>query len=130
MKNTIRARIPELLLALTTVSCWVAGTSHAVGLPHAHNRTRGRPIGLAATLPVLWIGVTLSTPAPTETAGETVRALGQPALLQAASTLVHGPLPDSYGLALHPLAVAAWIGILLTTLIAFCLTPAPLGPAH
>ena len=196
MKNTIRAWIPELLLALTAVSCWTAGTSHAVdyrtltigreaalesvspfdglwfalgvlGILGSHElghwwtarryglrisapyfipgptfagtfgafldlqdppptrrcafdvAAAGPLAGLAVTLPVLWIGVTLSTPAPTEAASETVRALGQPALLQAASALVHGPLPDGYGLALHPLAVAAWIGMLLTALNLF-----------
>lgn len=173
MKNTIRARTPELLFALTAATCWAAGISHAVGhrtltigheaalesvspfdglwfafgilgilgsheLGHwwtarhyglriskpyfipgptfagtcgafLHLRdpppTRhcafdiaaaGPLAGLAATLPVLWIGVT-----------------------QAASALVHRPLPDGYGLALHPLGVAAWIGMLLTALNLF-----------
>lgn len=74
--------------------------------------------GFAALLPVLWIGISLSTPVPLE-AMETARAIGHPALLQAAITLIHAPLKDGYGMALHPLATAAWIGMLLTALNLF-----------
>ncbi len=70
--------------------------------------------GLAATLPALGIGVALS--APTEAAAGAGLALGHPALLQAATALVHGPLGEGQTLALHPLATAAWLGMLLTAL--------------
>ena len=70
--------------------------------------------GFAALLPILWAGVALSAPAPLE-ALETARAVGHPALLQAAVALVHSPI-DGYAIALHPLATAAWIGMLLTAL--------------
>ena len=74
--------------------------------------------GFAALLPVLWAGVALSAPAPLE-AMQTARAVGHPALLQAAVTLIHGPVGDGYAIALHPLATAAWIGMLLTALNLF-----------
>lgn len=74
--------------------------------------------GLAALLPVLWVGVALSAPVPLE-AMETARAVGHPALLQAAVALVHGPVDDGYAIALHPLATAAWVGMLLTALNLF-----------
>ena len=74
--------------------------------------------GFAALLPVLWAGVALSAPAPLE-AMDTARAIGHPALLQAAVALVHGPIRDGHAIALHPLATAAWIGMLLTALNLF-----------
>ena len=99
----------------------------------AFMRLRGRPrtrrcafdiaaagplAGFATLLPVLWAGVALSAPAPLE-AMETARAIGHPALLQAAVTLIHGPVGDGSAIALHPLATAAWIGMLLTSLNLF-----------
>ena len=74
--------------------------------------------GFAALLPVLWLGVTLSTPAPLE-AMETARTIGHPALLRTAIALIHGPVGNGYAIALHPLATAAWIGMLLTALNLF-----------
>ncbi len=71
-----------------------------------------------ALLPVLCTGVALSASAPLE-AMQTTRTVGHPALLQAAVALVHGPIDDGYALALHPLATAAWIGMLLTALNLF-----------
>ena len=47
------------------------------------------------------------------------RAVGHPAVLQAAITRVHGPVDNGYAIALHPLATAAWIGMLLTALNLF-----------
>ena len=75
--------------------------------------------GFAALLPVLWAGVALSAPAPLNAAPDTARAIGHPALLQAAVALIHGPLDDGHALALHPVATAAWIGMLLTALNLF-----------
>lgn len=75
----------------------------------------GPVVGFAALLPVLWTGVALSTPAALDSA----RAIGHPALLQAAVAIIHGPVGDGYALALHPLATAAWIGMLPTALKLF-----------
>ena len=74
--------------------------------------------GFAALVPVLCTGVALSAPAPLE-AMKTARAVGHPALLQTAVALIHGPVGDGYAIALHPLATAAWIGMLLTALNLF-----------
>ena len=79
----------------------------------------GPVAGFAALLPVLWTGVALSTPAALDTVPDTARAIGHPALLQAAVAIIHGPVGDGYALALHPLATAAWIGMLLTALNLF-----------
>lgn len=68
---------------------------------------------------MLWTGVALPTPAALDTAPDTTRASGHPALLQAAVAIIHGPVGDGYALALHPLATTAWIGMLLTALNLF-----------
>lgn len=79
----------------------------------------GPPAGFAALLPMLWAGVALSAPAPPSAASDTACAIGHPAPLQAAVALIHGPVGDGHALALHPLATAAWIGMLLTALNLF-----------
>jgi membrane-associated protease RseP (regulator of RpoE activity) len=45
--------------------------------------------------------------------------LGEPLLFKAASWLIWGPIPDGYSLNLHPMAFAAWFGLLATALNLF-----------
>ena len=42
--------------------------------------------------------------------------LGEPLLFQAASRLVFGTIPEGWALNLHPMAMAAWFGMLVTAL--------------
>ena len=42
--------------------------------------------------------------------------LGQPLAMQALDLLIHGQLPAGKALALHPVAIAGWFGLLLTAL--------------
>jgi len=46
-------------------------------------------------------------------------ALGEPLLFKAASWLVWGPVPDHLSVNLHPMAFAAWFGLLATALNLF-----------
>ena len=45
--------------------------------------------------------------------------LGEPLLFKAASWLMWGSIPDGYSLNLHPMAFAAWFGLLATALNLF-----------
>jgi membrane-associated protease RseP (regulator of RpoE activity) len=45
--------------------------------------------------------------------------LGEPLLFQGISWLIWGPIPDGYSLNLHPMAFAAWFGLLATALNLF-----------
>ncbi len=45
--------------------------------------------------------------------------LGEPLIFQAASWLIWGPIPYGYSLNLHPMAFAAWFGLLATALNLF-----------
>jgi membrane-associated protease RseP (regulator of RpoE activity) len=45
--------------------------------------------------------------------------LGEPLLFRAASWMTWGPIADGYSLNLHPMALAAWFGLLATALNLF-----------
>jgi membrane-associated protease RseP (regulator of RpoE activity) len=45
--------------------------------------------------------------------------LGEPLIFKAAAWLIWGPIPDGYSLNLHPMAFAAWFGLLATALNLF-----------
>jgi membrane-associated protease RseP (regulator of RpoE activity) len=71
--------------------------------------------GFVVAVPALFIGVALShvTRVPLRFVGE---ELGEPIILKLAARLFWGTIPDGYSLNLHPMAFAAWFGILATVL--------------
>ncbi|WP_158542311.1 site-2 protease family protein [Lujinxingia litoralis] len=77
----------------------------------------GPVAGFVVTVAVLLVGVGLSDVAPVSAGdGGDVMRLGDSLLMQAMIYLHHGALPDSQELALHPVALAGWVGCLLTSL--------------
>lgn len=70
--------------------------------------------GLCATVPILLIGLSLSE--IRHDAVEEGFSLGSSILFSILSWMVHGPLPDSANLILHPVAFSGWIGLLVTSL--------------
>ncbi|TVR02540.1 MAG: site-2 protease family protein [Deltaproteobacteria bacterium] len=72
--------------------------------------------GFVALLPFLVVGVMLSEvkPLPEDVSG--LLLLGDPLLLQGVVLQVHGVIPEGQELFLHPVAFAAWTGMLLTAL--------------
>lgn len=77
--------------------------------------------GFVVAVPALLIGLYLSriVPLPDDFTGV---SLGEPLLFRAASWLVLGPVPDGQSVNMHPVAFAAWFGLLATALNLF-----PLG---
>jgi membrane-associated protease RseP (regulator of RpoE activity) len=75
--------------------------------------------GFAVLVPVLFAGLLLSNVVrvPTELKGGVL--LGEPLLFKAATWLVWGPIADGYTVNLHPMAFAAWFGMLATALNLF-----------
>ena len=74
--------------------------------------------GFAVALPALFFGLSMSRVVrlpPSFTGFE----LGEPLLFQWASTLLWGSPPEGYSLNLHPMAFAAWFGLLATALNLF-----------
>ena len=74
--------------------------------------------GFVFAVPTLFIGIAMSpiVALPTNMAGF---ELGEPLLFQVAAWLTWGSLPDGYTLNLHPMAFAAWFGLLATSLNLF-----------
>ncbi len=71
--------------------------------------------GFAVALPALFVGLSLSrvVPIPPDFTG---LSLGEPLLFRAASWLLWGQTADGFSLNLHPMAFAAWFGLLATAL--------------
>ncbi len=74
--------------------------------------------GFVFALPALFIGIALSPVArvPEELVGF---HLGEPLLFRIAAWLTWGSIADGYSLNLHPMALAAWFGLLATALNLF-----------
>jgi membrane-associated protease RseP (regulator of RpoE activity) len=76
--------------------------------------------GFVVVIPVLMIGMYLSQviEVPKDFNGA-VYELGEPLLFKAAAWLTFGPVPEGYTVNMHPVAFAAWFGMLATTLNLF-----------
>jgi len=74
--------------------------------------------GFVVAVPTLVVGLGLSrlTPLPPDFSG---LSLGEPLLFQFASWLIFGTVPEGYSVNLHPMAFAAWFGLLATALNLF-----------
>ena len=74
--------------------------------------------GFLVAVPALFFGVAMShvVKMPENFVG---LELGEPLLFKAASWLLWGSTPDGYSLNLHPMAFAAWFGLLATALNLF-----------
>ena len=75
--------------------------------------------GFVVAIPVLLIGMALSrvTPLPPDTGGFV--ELGEPLLFKGVAWLFFGTPPDGYSINMHPMAFAAWFGLLATALNLF-----------
>lgn len=76
----------------------------------------GGPLaGLVVTIPVLFIGLALSSTAPhVESAGG--MTLGESLLFKLISLVVLGHRPEGMGIIYHPVAYAGWAGLFITAL--------------
>jgi membrane-associated protease RseP (regulator of RpoE activity) len=75
--------------------------------------------GFLVAVPVLLIGMSLSrvAPLPPNTSGFV--ELGEPLLFKAIAYLFYGTPPEGYSINMHPMAFAAWFGLLATALNLF-----------
>ncbi len=76
--------------------------------------------GFVVAVPVLLVGMYLSKviQVPTDFEGS-VLEIGEPLLFKAAAWLTFGSLPEGYTVNMHPMAFAAWFGMLATALNLF-----------
>jgi membrane-associated protease RseP (regulator of RpoE activity) len=77
--------------------------------------------GFLIAVPALLLGLHWSTLIPISTFAKEASAvwLGEPLLFKAANWIVWGQIPDSLSLNMHPIAFAAWFGLLMTALNLF-----------
>jgi membrane-associated protease RseP (regulator of RpoE activity) len=78
----------------------------------------GPVAGFVVAVPVLFFGLLLSKIERVPVDFEGVE-LGEPLLFRAAAWLVFGDLPDGLSINMHPMAFAAWFGLLATALNLF-----------
>lgn len=74
--------------------------------------------GFAVAVPALFLGLSLSSIGQVPPQMDGV-SLGEPLLFKLASWLLFGSPPENYSLNLHPIAFAAWFGLLATSLNLF-----------
>ena len=74
--------------------------------------------GFVVAVPALFLGLSLSRvlPLPADFVG---LSLGEPPLFRLAAWMIWGTAPEGYSLNLHPVALAAWFGLLVTALNLF-----------
>lgn len=74
--------------------------------------------GFVVAVPTLFLGLSLSrlVVLPEDFVG---MSLGEPLLFKFAASVVWGDIPEGYTINLHPMAFAAWIGLLITALNLF-----------
>jgi membrane-associated protease RseP (regulator of RpoE activity) len=116
----VDATLPFFLPAPFTL----AGTLGAfirIRAPIPHRRAlfdigvAGPLAGFAVCLPVLWFGLREATITSLDPNAGGI-FLGEPLLLQWATRVIHGTVPDDMTLALGPLGLAAWFGLFVTAL--------------
>ena len=73
--------------------------------------------GFLVAIPALFIGISLSHVTPLQ--AESGLSLGEPLLLKFAAWIFFGSVRDTQTLVLHPVAFAAWFGLLATALNLF-----------
>jgi hypothetical protein len=72
--------------------------------------------GFAALVPFLLYGIAKSRPLAAPARGEEILYLGHCLAIELASRAFHGPLAPGMVLNLHPVAMAAWLGLFATSL--------------
>jgi membrane-associated protease RseP (regulator of RpoE activity) len=75
--------------------------------------------GFVVAIPALFIGLAMSHVVPLPKAAEGMLSLGEPLAFKAATWLVWGAVKDGYSVNMHPVAFAAWFGLLATALNLF-----------
>ena len=70
-------------------------------------------------VPALFSGMTLSHVVPLPPTCDGMLDLGEPLLFKLAAWLMFGTIRDGYTLNMHPMAFAAWFGLLATALNLF-----------
>ena len=92
-------------------------------IPHKHMLfdigIAGPIAGFLVAVPALFIGLSMSHVVQIPPNSTDLLELGEPLLFKGASWLLWGTQPDGFSLNMHPMAFAAWFGLLATALNLF-----------
>ncbi|MBP1624333.1 MAG: conserved rane protein of unknown function [Acidobacteria bacterium] len=72
--------------------------------------------GFIFILPTLWIGISLSKLVPKGSFGAGQLVFGEPLIFRLLGAVILGYSPDRHEMIAHPMAMAAWVGLLATSL--------------
>jgi membrane-associated protease RseP (regulator of RpoE activity) len=72
--------------------------------------------GFAFAVPALWIGISYSQLIPKDSLGTGALVFGEPIIFRLFGALALGYSPNTHDVIAHPIAMAAWVGILATSL--------------
>ncbi len=72
--------------------------------------------GFIFTVPALWIGISYSQLIPKDSIGTGALMFGEPIIFRLFGKLALGYSPDTHDMIAHPIAMAAWVGLLATSL--------------
>jgi membrane-associated protease RseP (regulator of RpoE activity) len=116
-KHGVKATLPYFIPAPTLVGTFGAVINVKSAIPNKNALfdlgVSGPIAGIIVTIPVLIIGVLLSTVAPMQNAS--IQFF--PSILMYIPMAIAFPsVPEGYGVMLHPVAFAAWVGIVVTML--------------
>jgi len=75
--------------------------------------------GFILSVPALVYGLSLSKAVPPIVRDEAVYVFGEPLILKIFGAMIFKDIPPDYGVFLHPVAFAGWVGILVTALNLF-----------
>jgi membrane-associated protease RseP (regulator of RpoE activity) len=114
--------VPPVLLLTGTLGAFIRIRSRIPSKIALFDIGIAGPIaGFVIAVPALFIGLSLSRVVrmPEDLNPEFLLSLGEPLLFRGAAWLVFGEVPEGYSINMHPMAFAAWFGLLATALNLF-----------
>lgn len=116
-KHNVKATLPYFVPAPTLIGTFGAVINVKSAIPDKNALfdlgVSGPIVGFIVTIPVLVIGILLSTVAPLQ---PNTMTFYPPLLMQIIMYFVSPQIPSGYELFVHPVAFAGWVGIIVTML--------------
>ena len=116
-KYGVKATLPYFIPAPPIIGTFGAVINVKSPIPHKNALfdlgASGPLAGLIITIPVLIIGIWLSTVVPLQNGS---MLFNPPILMSIIAYFVAPPVPDGYMLSIHPVAFAGWVGVVVTML--------------
>jgi len=116
-KHSVKTTLPYFIPAPTLIGTFGAVIKVKSAIPHKNALFdlgfSGPLAGIIVTIPVLVTGILLSKVAPVQDA---IFHFIPPILMYIPMSIVFQYVPTGYGIMIHPVAFAAWVGIIITML--------------